>query len=410
MVVENDSVPADRRVWQEALAVQRAGWEVVILAPHRWGRPRLPDEEMLEGVRVRRFALRPAEASRLGYLREYGTAFWRIWREIRRLAGERRFDVIHAANPPDFLLLAALGQRRHGTRLVFDLHDLTPEMYASRSPTSSATVRHVLLALERSAFGLADVTLATNGSARRTALERSGQRPEDVFVVRNGPMLESFTPLPPDPTLARGRRYLLVYEGLMGPQDGVDHALRALGHLLAQRDDWHALFLGDGEMLPGLKRMASDLGLGDHVEFGGFVSDDELRRAISSADVCLAPDPRNPYTDRSTLVKLAEYMALSRPIVSYDLAESRLAAGDAALFATDNDPTEFARRIAELLDDASLRQALGEAGRARVERELAWEHSERALLAAYRRAVGGEAPSALSAGASTGPRLPGSRS
>jgi predicted ATP-grasp superfamily ATP-dependent carboligase/glycosyltransferase involved in cell wall biosynthesis len=388
IIVENAGVPGDRRVWHESLALRRAGWEVVILAPHTWDEAALPDDEMLEGVRVRRFRLRPAEHSRLGYLREYGTAMWRIWREVRRLTRERPFDVIHASNPPDFLLLAAVGQRRSGTRLIFDQHDLAPEMYASRSETSSAVIRRALLALERLAFSLADVVLATNGSVKQIALARGRQRSEDVFVVRNGPMLERFTPLPPDPTLARGRAHLLVYVGLMGPQDGVDHALHALVHLHQRREDWHALFLGNGEMLPSLRELAAELGLSDHVEFGGRVTDEVVRRAVCSADVCLAPDPSNRYTDRSTLVKIAEYMALSRPTVSYDLTESRVTAGDAALFASNNDPAEFAEKIDELLNDRPRREALGEAGRARVERELAWEYSERTLLAAYQRALG----------------------
>jgi glycosyltransferase involved in cell wall biosynthesis len=388
IIVENAPIPGDRRVWHEALALHRAGWEVVILAPHRWGSSPLPEEQILEGVTIRRFHLRPAQASRLGYVREYGTAMWRIWRQVRRLAAERPFDVIQACNPPDFLLLAAIGQRRRGTRLIFDHHDLAPEMYACRSPASIPAVRRVLLALERLGFGLADVVLATNQSVRQAAITRGAQSSEDVFVVRNGPMLESFTPLPPDPSLARGRAHLLVYSGFMGPQDGVDHALRALADLIAQRDDWHALFLGDGEELPALKRLSRELGLDANVEFPGFVSDETLRRAICSADVCLAPDPRSPYTDQSTLVKLAEYMAMSRPIVSYDLTESKVTAGEAALYASANDPAQFAQRIAELLDDPGLRRALGEAGRARVEGELAWERSEPALLAAYQRALG----------------------
>jgi glycosyltransferase involved in cell wall biosynthesis len=223
------------------------------------------------------------------------------------------------------------------------------------------------------------------------AVERGGKAPEDVFVVRNGPMLERFRPVPCDPALAGGRAHLLVYVGVMGPTDGVDHALRALSHLTDPRQDWRAIFLGDGEMLPELRRLASELGLDEYVEFPGYASDADVRRAICSADVCLAPDPRNRYTNYSTLVKIAEYMALSAPVVSYDLVESRVTAGDTALFASNNDPAEFARLIDELLDDPERRRALGTAGRSRVERELAWEHSERALLAAYRRAEGSRA-------------------
>jgi predicted ATP-grasp superfamily ATP-dependent carboligase/glycosyltransferase involved in cell wall biosynthesis len=388
IIVENSPVPGDRRVWHEALALRNAGWDVTILAPHAWRAEPRGNGETIEGVRIRRFELTPAENRRFGHLAEYSTAMWRIWRAIRELAKERPFDIIHGCNPPDFLLLAAVGQRRHGTRLVFDHHDLAPEMYANRSESHNRIAHWGLLMLERLAFRLADVSLATNGSVGQLAVERDHADPERVFVVRNGPMLERFTPVEPDRSLARGRKYLLVYVGLMGPQDGVEQALYALSHLLHRRDDWHARFIGTGEMLPDLERLSARLGIQDHVEFCGYKPDPEVRLAISSADVCLAPDPRNPYTDRSTLVKIAEYMALERPLVSFDLTESKVTAGDAALFASDNDPVQFAERIDQLLNDPELRRKLGAEGRARVEREFAWDHSERALLAAYNRALG----------------------
>lgn len=367
--------------------MRRGGWDVTVLAPHAGGRRgRSPTDEVIEGIHIRRFALRFADQNRFGHVGEYAMAMWRIAREVRRLARDHPFDVIQACNPPDFLLLAALTERRRGTRLIFDHHDLVPELYACRSG-GSKLVSQALHACERVAFSLADVALVTNDSIRRLAVERDRKVSEDVFVVRNGPMLERFRPVPSDPTLARGREHLLVYVGLIGPQDGVDHALRALSHLLRRRRDWHAIFLGDGEMLPELQKLASELRLDDHVEFCGLVSDADVRRAICSADVCLAPDPKNSYTNYSTLIKIAEYMALSRPTVSYDLTESRATAGDAAVYAGDNDPLEFATRINELLEDPERRRQLGAAGRTRVESGLAWEYSEQALLDAYGSAI-----------------------
>jgi predicted ATP-grasp superfamily ATP-dependent carboligase len=230
IMLENSSVPGDARVWNESLALRQGGWDVTVLAPHAWEEPPRPDVELTEQVEVHRFPLRPAEASRLGYLGEYGTAMWRIWRAVRSLTRVRPFDVIHASNPPDFLLLAVIGQRRRGTRLVFDHHDLAPEMYATR-PQASRLVWRVLVLLERLAFSLADVALATNESVRRVAVVRGAMPAEDVFVVRNGPPLNRFTPVAADRKLARGRPHLLVYVGMMGPQDGVDHALHALAHL-----------------------------------------------------------------------------------------------------------------------------------------------------------------------------------
>jgi glycosyltransferase involved in cell wall biosynthesis len=109
--------------------------------------------------------------------------------------------------------------------------------------------------------------------------------------------------------------------------------------------------------------------------------------------VCLAPEPYSPLNDVSTMIKIAEYMAYSRPVVAYELRESRFVAGEAAVYATADDVSSFAARVEELLDDPRRRAQMGRAGRERVERELSWENSERNLAAAYESALNGKGSS-----------------
>ena len=390
ILVENLSVPSDRRVWQESLALQRAGYDVQVVCPAGETRDRERYEQR-EGVEIHRFPLRPASGGPIGYVAEYGLAFWRIRRLARRLAGRRGFDVVQACNPPDLLLMAARPLKRRGARFVFDHHDLVPELYLSRFGRGRGLLYRVLRALEGHTFRLADVVLSTNGSYKQVAVERGGVAEDDVFTVRNAPDPSRFRPVPPDEALKRGREHLLAYVGVIAPQDGVDYALRALAALHKRRGDWRAIFLGAGDALERMKELAAELGLDEDVEFAGWADDGDILRVLSTADVCLAPDPKSPLNDRSTMIKVIEYMAMGRPIVSFDLTESRVTAGDAALYAPANDESAFADRIEELLDHPELRLRLGEIGRARVEGPLAWRHSEDALLAAYRRALSGRA-------------------
>jgi len=383
LLSENAPVPADRRVWNESRTLVRDGWDVVVVCAADAKRPQ-PPVETIDGVEVHRYPLTPSAGGAGGYVREYGQAAWRVWRLVRELARTRRFDVVHAANPPDFLLAVAADLRLRGTRMIFDHHDLVPELFRSRY--DSRVGLGAVLACERMAFALADVVVSTNASYRRVAIERGHKAPADVFVVRNGPDRERFTPVPPDPSLRRGRRHLLAYLGIMGPQDGIDNAIEALAALAAQRDDWHAAFVGTGEVLEDMRRLAARRGIADRVEFCGWRGDDDIRRVLSTADVCLAPDPPSPLNDASTMIKVPEYLAMGRPVVSYDLHESRVSAGSSALYAEGGDPRSFARCIAELLDDPARREAMGREGRRRVERELCWQLSEPALLAAYERA------------------------
>ena len=383
VLLENIPVRADHRVWPECVALRDAGYDVVVISPRRDGSRTTVD--VVDGIEIHSFPLVPAEHGAVGYLKEYGLAFWRMSRLARRLGRERRFDVVHACNPPDFLLVAASPLKRRGARFIFDQHDLAPELYYSRFGKRGLLYRS-LLALERVTFRLADVVLSTNDSYRRVALERGGKRPEDVFVVRNGPDLRRFLPNP-DPSLKRGKPNLIAYVGEIGHQDGVDHALRALALVAKRRDDWRVIFAGDGPALASVRELAEELGLRDQVEFAGFVSDQMVMKIVSTADLCLAPEPKNAFNDASTMIKVAEYMALGRPLVAYDLTETKVTAGDAALYATDNDEWNFADCITRLLDDRELRERMGAIGRTRVEDALSWEQSERALLAAYAHAL-----------------------
>lgn len=384
ILLQNEPIPSDRHVWNESRGLVRNGYDVTVICPTGEDRDRDAFEE-LEGVKIHRYEPRRADARARDYALEYLAALWSIRKLARRLSRSNPFDIVHACSPPDFLLLAALGPRRQGSRFVFDHHDLTPELYLTRF--GGGLVHRMTLAAEQVAFRSADVVLSVNESYRRVAVERGRRDPADVAVVRTGPDLKRFVASEPDPALKRDKPFLLSYAGVMGPQDGVDEALRALAELRTLRSDWHAVFMGDGDVLEQMRDFADELGLAEYVEFTGWVEHATIGKVLSSSDVCIAPDPKNPLNDVSSMVKIPEYMAMSRPIVSYDLAESRIGAGEAAVFAAPGDHAGFARLVSDLLDDPERCAAMGAAGRERVVSVLSWEHQERSLLAAYARAL-----------------------
>ncbi|MDQ1034739.1 glycosyltransferase involved in cell wall biosynthesis [Streptomyces sp. V3I8] len=390
VLVENLSVPFDRRVWQECTTLRDAGWEVHVICPRGSKRDTEP-EAVIDGVRIHRYPLRAATGGPAGYLREYGSALWHTVRLARRIGP---VDVVHACNPPDLLFLPARWLKRRGARFVFDQHDLVPELYLSRFDRGEDLLYRAVCALERMTYRAADVVLATNESYRDVAVRRGGQRPQDVFVVRSAPQTDRFRPVPPEPELKRGKPHLLCYLGVMGPQDGVDYALRALAKLRDElgRTDWHAVFIGSGDAFDAMVELSRRLGLSDQVEFTGRIPDADLVRHLSTADVCLSPDPCNPLNDVSTMNKVLEYMAMGRPIVSFDLREARVSAGDAAVYASDDDESEFAELITTLLDDPQKRARMGRIGQERINGELSWRNSQRSLLAAYAAACRDRAP------------------
>ncbi|GAA2066414.1 glycosyltransferase family 4 protein [Streptomyces albiaxialis] len=381
ILVENLSVPFDRRVWQECLTLRDAGWSVDVICP-RGSKRDTEAEAEIDGVRIHRYPLRAAAGGPAGYLREYGAALWHTARLARKVGP---VHVVHACNPPDLLFLPALWLKRRGAQFVFDQHDLVPELYLSRFGRGEDLLYRGVRALERLTYRAADIVLATNESYKDVAVTRGGRSPEDVFVVRSAPATDRFQPAPAEPELKRGKPHLLCYLGVMGPQDGVDYALRALAKLRDElgRTDWHAVFVGAGDTFDAMVELSRELGLSDQVQFTGRVPDADLVRYLSTADVCLSPDPHNPLNDVSTMNKVLEYMAMGRPVVSFDLKEARVSAGDAAVYAPANDEAEFARLVALLLDDPDRRARMGKTGQERITGQLSWRNSQRSLLAAY---------------------------
>jgi glycosyltransferase involved in cell wall biosynthesis len=385
IIVQNLPVPFDRRVWLECQALVSAGHHVAVVCPKGSGDPAY---EVVDGVELYKYRPYAPGGSKFSFLAEYAYSFVATaWMTLKaRRSG--RFEVIQACNPPDIFWPLALAFRGiEDTLFVFDHHDLCPELYESRFAGGPKLPHKGLLALERWTHRSADHVIATNDSYREIAMKRSGKLPTQVTVVRTGPDPRRLRRDEADPELRRGRPFLVAYIGVMGPQDGVDIVVRAADIIVHQlgRSDIAFTLIGSGDCFDELVALHDRLGLAGHVEFTGRVPDELVNRILSTADVGLSPDPKNPLNDVSTMNKTMEYMAFELPVVAFDLRETRVSAGDAAVYVAPNDVHDYAEAIVALIDDEPRRARLGKLGRARVEQELAWAHQERAYLDVYGR-------------------------
>jgi glycosyltransferase involved in cell wall biosynthesis len=392
VIVQNLPVPFDRRVWLECHALVSAGYEVAVVCPKGDGDP---GYQVIDTVAIYKYRPYAPGGSKLGFVGEYVYSFLATaWLTLRaRRSG--RFAVMQACNPPDiFWPIALLLRVLDRTEFVFDHHDLCPELYESRFPDGSRLPYRVLRALERRTHRTARHVIATNDSYRDVAIRRSGKSPADVTVVRTGPDPGRLVRGEAKPELRRGRRYVAAYIGVMGPQDGVDIVVRAADVVVHQlhRDDIAFTLIGKGDCFDELVALRDQLDLAGHVEFTGRAPDSLVAEIMSTADVGLSPDPKNPLNDLSTMNKTMEYMAYELPVVAFDLRETRVSAGDAAVYVTPNDVAEYAKAIVQLVDDEDRRARLGKTGRVRVEQELAWSYQQRAYLDVYRRLLGDAAP------------------
>ncbi len=399
MLVENH-YPQDTRVRNEATLLSSAGYQVSVICLRK---PNQSRTELVEGVKVYRlprlelFRKTPSGKSNragafclrvksfFGYLVEYCYFTSACFLVSCYVCARYGFDVIHAHNPPDTLFLVALPFKLLRKKFVFDHHDLCPELYRSRYGAAEGLFTRLLRVFEWCSLALADVVIATNESYKQIEVERARKDPRRIFVVRNGPNRLRMTTVPPTARLRAMNKCILCYVGSLNPQDGVDYLLRSLKYLSQdlRRSDFHCVIMGTGDSLDDLRALADKLQFNGTVEFTGFIPDEELQANLAAADICVDPDPSSPLNDVSTWIKIMEYMAYARPIVTFDLKETRFSAGEAAAYVEPNDEARFAEAIATLMDQPERRKQMGESGRRRVEQELQWSVVGKNLTAAY---------------------------
>jgi glycosyltransferase involved in cell wall biosynthesis len=384
IIVQNLPVPFDRRVWQEAVSLRRAGFAVSVICPKK--QIYTAGYERMDGVDIYRYSmLWDADRATLGFCVEFVCCWLAALLLAIRVYLRHPFQAIHACNPPDTYFALALLFRPFGVKFVFDHHDLCPEMYVAKGRSRRRALYRGLLLLERLTLRTADAVIAVNQSHRDLAVRRGRIDNSKITIVRSGPRYIWSEVQTYNQELKRGRRFSVVFLGEMGNQDGVDLLLRVIEqYARSYPKDVLFTLIGGGPEQPRMKEMAHQLGLDEWVCFTGRVSKDEiLWQHLATADVCIAPDPFSDYGDMSTTNKIIEYLAFGKPVVAFDLTEHRRTAESAAIYVSPNDEVALCDATRDLLVDEEKRRTMGREGQQRFRTQLAWENSEKALVALY---------------------------
>jgi len=382
IIVENLSVPFDRRVWQEATSLHNHGADVFIICPRSKNDKK---HETLNGIHIYRHPLPKEGNGILGYLIEYITAlFWEFYLAFK-IYFSHKFQILHACNPPDLIFLVALPFKLLGVKFIFDHHDINPELYLAKFEKKNFFY-YLMILFEKLTFKSANASIATNESYKEMAIQRGKMRPDQVYIVRSGPNLNRMKQTPHDESLKYGKSILIGYVGVIGQQEGVDHLLEALTILIQKFKftDFHCTICGSGPAFGKMQRLADQLNLNNFVNFTGRIPDEQLLSILNTTDICVNPDVWNEMNDKSTMNKVMEYMALGKPIVQYELKEGRFSAQKASLYANPNDRNDFAKKILILIQDKNLRNKMGTFGKHRIKQELNWDIEEPKLIELYR--------------------------
>ena len=378
-IVENAVVPYDVRVWREAKAIKDSKYQVSIISPK--GGNSKETITTIDGIKIYRY---PSVLNRRGFgaiIFEYINALF--WQFIFSLFIYilNPFKIIHAANPPDTIFIVGLLFKLFGVKYIFDHHDLSPELYEVKFLPKRNLVYKSLILFEKISCKFADVIISTNESYKQIVIERHKIDPHKITIVRNDPYVRQ-RPM----KLNRGSLYYIFYIGSINKQDGVDILIKAINILVhdLNRINIKCTVVGDGDALNSAKQLVLDFGLLDYVFFTGFVlNKDKIYEYFKSSDICVEPAPDNNLNYHSTFIKIMEYMSFCKPIVAFDLSETRYSAMDSALFVNPGDTKGFAEAIERLIIDDHLSEELGEAGYNRVKQKLNWQNSTKSLKKLY---------------------------
>ncbi len=374
MIVESIALARDHRLRKQATSLVEAGCSVTVICRRD---PR--NAACVPGVRVLDYPAPRDGSGPVAFAREYLYSVVMAGILLLRVLATTGMDVVQVCSTPDVYPVLVAPLRLLRRRVVFDFRDLSPEIFAARYGRRSGLLYRLLLLLERTSLRLADRVLVVNESLRRVAMERGGVSPDRITIVGNGPMLARVRRRQARPELRGGYRYLCCWVGMIGPQDGVDLALRAIAHLVHELDrkDCSFVFVGVGDALPELRELVRHLGIAEWVEFPGWAEEDLVFDYLSSADLGLEPN----IEDFVSPVKAMEYMATGLPFVAFDIRETGLLAGAAAAYAPVGDTETFAHLVDELLEDPRRRARMGSWGQRLVRESVAWECQRERYLA-----------------------------
>jgi len=381
-IVENNSVPDDERVWQEALAARDFGFLVSVICPRSKSSPK--PAEVIQGIKIYRHPTFGEARKKSMFFVEYANAlFWEFIFSLL-IFFRKPFKIIHSANPPDHVFLITLFFKLFGVKYVFDHHDISPENYLAKFGEKDFFYRGLLL-FEKLTFITADVVISTNESYKRIALSRGNKNSEEVFVVRNGPDLSKVKFMPPNPKLKNGFAYLVAYIGVIGSQEEIDNLLRSVEYIVYRRGITNTKFIivGTGPNWQEMLELSQEMGLSKYVHFTGFVPYDIFYEVLATADIGVNPEFKNSFTDKSTMIKIMEYMTFGLPIVQFDVTEGKVTADGASVYVQRNDEKDFAEAIICLLKNPEKRKVMGEIGRRRIREKLSWDIQKGNLKMAY---------------------------
>jgi glycosyltransferase involved in cell wall biosynthesis len=378
------------RVAREASAALDAGYEVEVVAMRQAGQP---PEDVIDGVRVIRLPLDHVQVGRIGRVIIEYVAFTVLAAVVvGKRTISRRYDVVHVHNPPDFLIVSALLPRLLGSRVIFDIHDRSPDMFSMRFPgRAGARASIILRRLERLATSFADAVVTVHDPYLRE-LVALGMPAEKAAVVMNS-LDERLLPAPKPRNL---RDFRVVYHGTITPHYGVQLLVDAVADVARRGLDVRGEIIGGGDCVPDLRRRVATLGLSDRIAIEGrFLPHKAVLRRVNGASAGVIPNLPTPLNRFALSSKLFEYVVLGVPVISAGLPTIReYFSDDEVMFFEPGSAASLADAILAVACDPEKAESRAERARRRYA-SYRWDVNARTYIEILDRLSTGSDPSRI---------------
>ncbi len=379
MIVQNNSVPFDKRVFKEAKSLSKNSYKVFIICPQTkldWEK-----KTVIENITIRRYKNYTPSETIIGFILEFFVSLLKIYSLAFYLILKEKIKFIHVANPPDFFWPLAILSKILGIKFIYDQHDLGPEVFKTKF--NNKLLYKLLSVSEKFSVLFSDGIVLVNNSFRERLFNKWGKNNKPLEVIYNGPD-EDFIPIKNTELIERYRtKKVILYIGLMTINDNIEVIVEVAEKIIKEhkRSDCHFILLGDGQEREKAEKAVHALGIGQSIEFKGLVNHRTVKEYLYISDICIAPDLPNGLNEYLTLIKILEYMKARKPFISFDLLETRKMAEGAGLFAKDID--DFTQKIIFLMDNPEICIKLGDIGEAIINEKFLWKFSEKSLLNLY---------------------------
>lgn len=380
LIVQNNSFPWDSRVYKEARSLQNHGYEVFVISP----RSSIDSarQEDIDNIHVFRYKNNKSDGTIFGFIFEYLTSLTKIYFFSLYIVLFKKIKAVHVANPPDFFWLLAFFLYFFRVKFIYDQHDLATIMF--RLKFNNLLIQKFIDFSEKITIKFSSGIIVANETFKNRLISKAWLKDKPCAIVYNGPNNNFKAQYNKDLHSKYIGYKVALFVGLMTINDNVEVLVEVADMIINKfnRRDIKFVLVGDGEVREKLQEFSAKLNVKEYVDFTGLVNTSEVMEYIELADVCLAPDQRNGLNEYLTLIKILEYMKLSKPFVAFQLDETMIMAKDSGLYAKDIN--DFADKLLYLIDNPEVGNGYGSRGYQRVMRNFLWTHSESMLINFYK--------------------------